>query len=246
MMLFIPLARIATPLHIDYNEGWNAYHALDSRKGNIYGKELTPVNYPPISFYFLGLFPDPLFAGRFVSLISLLICCFIVSYIVYQHKHNLFAASVSGVFSLSIFLGLAQWYVGMNDPQLFAEMIMLAALMVYIVKKNLFITALLIAISLFIKHNMFAIPLSIALDLLINNRKDFLKFVGYLSGFTILGILGSQAISEGKFISSLLMKREYSLRNALYLFVLSLAPLLPTLSIPVRKKRNRSSATISY
>src|SRR5206468_719118 len=122
--------------HIAYNEGFNAYHALAAWHGKLYGSTFTPLNYPPLSFCLLRLFPDPLMAGRFIALLSLFLCCIFVSVIVYETTRDMLASILSGLLTLSIFLGIAEFYVGMNDPQLLAQAVMLGSFLMYLLRKN--------------------------------------------------------------------------------------------------------------
>src|ERR1700685_253844 len=79
--LIKPLATLARYIPLDPNEGWNAFFAqIAMRGGEMYpGPAGSPIldNYPPLSFYIVGLVGrvvgDNIFAGRAVSLISMLI-----------------------------------------------------------------------------------------------------------------------------------------------------------------------------
>ena len=81
LMCVPPFIRIVLtiPLHVslNYNEGWNAYHALEVMRGS----PLYPAaphfffnNYPPLSFYLMAgatrLVGDPIVAGRWTSLVA--------------------------------------------------------------------------------------------------------------------------------------------------------------------------------
>ena len=72
-----PVYRAFLDIEIDFNEGWNAYHAARVVAGEpLYtGNPLAPVNYPFVSFYLTGLLSPGLggvlTAGRLLSLLSL-------------------------------------------------------------------------------------------------------------------------------------------------------------------------------
>ena len=63
----------------NFNEGWNAYFARAAYAGPLYFPYDAPVtnNYPPLSFYLIGglalLGGDPIYIGRFISGVSLLV-----------------------------------------------------------------------------------------------------------------------------------------------------------------------------
>src|SRR5260370_5736825 len=74
-----PVWRAQFPMEVAQNEGWNAYHADAAMgAGALYPSPDTLVvnNYPPLSFYALGLlgrvFGDPLYVGRVLSLLATL------------------------------------------------------------------------------------------------------------------------------------------------------------------------------
>jgi hypothetical protein len=75
----LPLVSLGRLVPLNYNEGWNAYHAeavLSERPLYPDPVELFPNNYPPLSFGIIAplgaLLGDPIRAGRLVSLLSLL------------------------------------------------------------------------------------------------------------------------------------------------------------------------------
>src|SRR5438105_964734 len=77
--LRFPLARTASYLEVNYNEGWNSYRQQMAAEGTmLYAlpPEYATTNYPPLSFHLVGflgkLTGDMTAAGRWVSLASLL------------------------------------------------------------------------------------------------------------------------------------------------------------------------------
>ena len=193
--------RMGYTFQIDYNEGWNVYHAMEAVTGQLlYANHFTwtPVNYPPISFYLVGslgkLFHNPLLAGRVISLISLLFISLGSGIIVRRLGGNKFAAVFSSVFCLGLFVTYARGYIGMNDPQMLGQAIILTGLMIYLRDKPRWLpVALLSCFGIFVKHNLMPIPIAISIDILLRSRKDFLKWflacmaigVGFLAMITI-------------------------------------------------------------
>src|ERR1700761_9331649 len=105
-----PVWRAQFPIEIVDNEGFNAYHADAAVSGGpLYPSPGTLIvnNYPPLSFYALGWlgkgFGAPLCAGRA-------------------------GAAFSGFWFVATMARSYNRYVGMNDPQLAAQLIMVAAL----------------------------------------------------------------------------------------------------------------------
>src|SRR3569833_2262544 len=79
-LLVAPAEALFTHIPRNYNEGWNAFHALRLRSGGpLYPpiSEATFINYPPLSFYLVAalhpLFGDDIFAGRTIALLGELV-----------------------------------------------------------------------------------------------------------------------------------------------------------------------------
>src|SRR5215469_3986319 len=75
---------LVAPLHVplDPNEGWNAYHASAAiARRNPYppAESFLVNNYPPFSFYVIGIIGlwlgDNIVAGRLVSLAAFVVLC---------------------------------------------------------------------------------------------------------------------------------------------------------------------------
>jgi hypothetical protein len=102
----LQVSLITTP---NYNEGWNAFFALKAmRMENLYSSPGTLVqnNYPPLSFYIVGLIGtligDQVIAGRLVSLASMLIVSFNIFLSVFLMTRDRFASVLSGLLYLAI------------------------------------------------------------------------------------------------------------------------------------------------
>jgi 4-amino-4-deoxy-L-arabinose transferase-like glycosyltransferase len=139
LLLITPVLCLGLKFSINSNEGWNAYHALEVVSGELlYDKrnEWTPVNYPPVSFYIIGsigrLLGEPLFAGRYISFLSLLLISLCVGYAVKKLGGKVYDAVFSGTFCIGLFAGFSQDYVGMNDPQMLGHIIILGGLLIYL------------------------------------------------------------------------------------------------------------------
>ena len=183
---------------LNANEGWNAYHAA----GVVAGQPLYPspaglvlTTYPPLSFYIVGglgkLIGDVMLAGRVLSLLSFVI--WTIALALTAHRLGCTpaeAAFAAGLFAVNM-LVFADYYVGVNDPQLLAHGV--AAFGPFILLReprttsSLFVCALLFAASIFVKHNLVAIPLACVVWLLLFDRPAGWRLMAYGA---LLGVTG--------------------------------------------------------
>jgi len=188
-------AMIPLQVPLDPNEGWNAYHTIAAMQGGA----LYPArggggmvnNYPPLSFYAVGLVTkivgDPIVAGRMLSLLSLLFICGAILRI----ARDMGAERAAGVFAALWFLGglLAFTdYVAMDDPQLFGHAIDLAGL-ILLLRGRAGPAALAMTLALFVKHNLLALPLASLLWLALIDRRQAAHFALYGSVSGVVGLM---------------------------------------------------------
>src|SRR5215210_6342790 len=131
LFLVWPVWRAFLPLEIWGNEGWNAYQADAAMRGTgLYPSPdgLTSNNYPPLSYYLIGwlgrLFGDPLYIGRAVSLIATLAIGAAGAAVVRQFGGTRAACLVAGFWFVATMARFFEFYVGMNEPQLFGLAVM--------------------------------------------------------------------------------------------------------------------------
>jgi len=170
--LIWPVWRAQFPLEIAPNEGWNAYHADAAVGGGaLYPSPDTLIvnNYPPLSFYALGwlgkLFGDPLYVGRALSLIATLGLGLMIARVVRQLGAGRAGAAVAGLWFVATMARCYNRFVGMNDPQLAGELIMLLALSWFLARdkagRSADLPILLMALAGFWKHNIIAVPATV-------------------------------------------------------------------------------------
>jgi len=223
-LLILPFARLGKKIEIDYNEGSNVYRSLKAISGQLlYDKnnEGNPVNYPPMSFYFVGLIGnvinDPLIAGRLVSLVSLFLASFCVAYTVRKLGGEVYDTVFAGVICVGFIAATATHYVGMNDPQMLGHVVIMSGLLVYLQNpfenRNIFITALLFSLGLFIKHSLIALPIAVGLDLFLRSRHNFLKWLGYFAICLLCLFIGTVMVAGSDFINQLTTPREYCMQK---------------------------------
>jgi len=222
----VPFYRATLRMEIKYNEGWNAYNAVAlSHHAELYPVRYgwTMVNYPVLSFVTLaqlGQFThDYLFTGRMLSLLSLLLCCLFAGIIVARLTSSARNGVLAGAFCLGVFCAGADTYVGMNDPQMFAQTFFMAALLVYVIGRDrplaLSLAALLIVAGGNIKHNLIDFPLAIAIDLWLTSRRRMSFFLGMLLLFEIPAFYLNVHVGGPYFLDHLLIPRRYSLERAM-------------------------------
>jgi hypothetical protein len=216
-----PLATIAVGQTMDYNENWNAYQAAVAWSGaNPYhdlGARYVN-NYPPLSFYVVGLvgrlLGNNVVAGRLVSLAAFAaIACGIA-----VTMRILDCTKTEAAFSALVFVAsmtLFDVYVGMDDPQLLGQAVAIAGFVIVVRDPRsasaLPAGAFLLATALFIKHNLVAQPIALLLWLIGFDRRAALKFAVYGGLFGGLGLAAGIAVFGCDFVTHVFAARPYSL-----------------------------------
>ena len=193
-------ARLATP--IDYVEGWNAYHTTRVMKGEalyrtVQGLPLTPVNYPPLSFYLVGLVAratgSVVCAGRLVSLVSLAAVTALLYLAVSLWTGSRASAALAALVWLGLLTRFGGAYVASHEPQMLGHAVCALALCLCaawdrdLTLARVAALAALCGLALYVKHLLLAVPASLALVLLLRRRRLFLAFA--LSGLVSCGLL---------------------------------------------------------
>ena len=206
---------------INYNEGWNAFQATAAMSGRLLYPEpsaLITNNYPPLSFYLVGLLAqltgDAVFAGRLLSWAGFLGIAGLVWTLVRKARNDRWAALFGAMFFLAYPIVYFSDYIGMDDPQWLAHAIMMLGLFVYVraPEQGAASTAagVLMALALFVKHNIVALPLVFLLWLAVYDRRAALRFAiaGLATGLAGIALCG--ALFGTDFFRGLLAPRAYS------------------------------------
>ena len=181
----VALWRIALviPLHLplNYNEGWNAYHAVEVARGD----PLYPAaprfffnNYPPLSFYLtaaaLRVVGDPIVAGRWLSLAAFAIWTLLLA----RTAGAIGCRSAPAWFAALLFAAntlVFTDYVGIDDPQMIGQLIAAFGLLAVAGRPRTaaraFAAGLLLTIALFVKHNLIVLPVACFVWLLSVDRR---------------------------------------------------------------------------
>jgi hypothetical protein len=244
MTAVVPFTRPFFRGELGKNEGWNVENAaLVSAHQPLYPTRYawTTVNYPMLSFAVLAelhrITHDYIFTARALSLLSLVASSVLVGQIVLKLTASRRPALLAGLFCLALFCVAADYpiYVGMDDPQMFAQVFLLSGLLVYLTAgkryAGLAIAALLFVVGLCIKQNLIEFPLAVLLDLILISRRRAIWFG--LSGlaFEAFAVLLQLHYGGPFFLDELLMPRNWSIEKALQLSGIVLGPLLLPLAV---------------
>ena len=256
----VPLGRTFIRLQVSYTEGWNVYNAaVAAHHGTLYPASYswTSVNYPALSFYIvatLGRFThDFLFTARAISLLSTALCGLLVGLIEWRLTRALWPALLAGLYCFTLFCAIAEGYVGMDDPQMLAQVFLLAGLFVYVRHRErqgwLVLTALLLVVGANIKHNLIEFPLAVLLDLLFVSRRKALQFAIVGSALSALSIALNMRFGGPGFLREMLAPRDYSLdhlvSNLADVYKPIVVPALVALAIAFRYRKHAQRRIVS-
>ena len=221
-----PVWRAQFPIEIAENEGWNAYHA-DAAAGGaaLYPPPDTLIvnNYPPLSFYaisWLGrIFGDPLYVGRVLSLVSTIGLGALIARVVLQLGGGGAGAAIGGLWFIATMARSYNRFVGMDDPQLTAQLIMLAALSWFLARDKAGRSAeppiLLMVAAGFWKHNIIAIPATALEWLWLRHGWRAWRPAAVGAAAAAIGLAICIALSGDVFIANLLTPRPYRIMRAI-------------------------------
>jgi hypothetical protein len=224
--LLWPLWRIPFPLEIASTEGWNAYFA-DAAGGAapLYPPPgmLIVNNYPPLSFYLLGyaekVFGDALYIGRVLSLLATLGTGALIYRIVRQLDAGRLSGTIAGIWFIATMARSFNRYVGVDDPQIVAELAMVAALSWFLARDRAGKPAdpaiLLMALAGFYKHNVVVIPATMLIWLLLRDGSKALRPVALGIGAVLTGLLLCIVLYGDAFLANMLTPRSYSLARGI-------------------------------
>jgi hypothetical protein len=225
--LALPLVSMPAFASLNYNEGWNAYHAaavFSERPLYPPPGDLFPNNYPPLSFAGVALlsrlFGDPVLWGRALSLLAFLAICTEIGLLARRAsgswRHGLFAGLL-----FAALLGAAYGdYVGVNDPQLLAHALVLGGGVLVTGGRSparIASAVLLMGLGGLVKHNLIALPLAVTAWLWLRDRRAFARWAQASAAFLGLALLGLWLVHGGDVFGSILGVRETSLRTGAHM-----------------------------
>src|SRR5712691_3471972 len=221
-----PVWRAQFPIEIAQNEGWNAYYADAAvGGGTLYPSPDTLIvnNYPPLSFYALGylgkIFGDPLYVGRVLSLLATLGLGVLIARVVREIGAGWAGAALAGLWFVATMARSYNRFVGMNDPQLAGQLVMVAALLWFLVRDKAGKSAeppiLLMALAGFWKHNIIAVPATVLLWLLLRDGRRALRPAAIGIAAAAAGLAICVAVYGDVFLANLLTPRPHRLMRAI-------------------------------
>ncbi len=235
------------PAHasLNVNEGWNAGHVARAfGAGLLYPSPdaLFANNYPPLSFFVVGLVEpivgDAIIAGRIVSLLSQ-IAVGLAIYVIAGRlvRDRLFAAAAAGLFA-ALSVTILRKYLAMNDPQWLGQAFMAWALVLLVPRRvgarlgagTVIAAAALVVAGGLVKHNLVAIPIAVTLWLWFTDRRPLWIWVSSGALMAVIALAGLYAIWGADVFAQVLgPARSYSLRRMLVHGVPLLLFILPGL-----------------
>jgi hypothetical protein len=240
--LLLPAAiRLPLAIPLDYNEGWNAYQAQRAIAGQpLYPRfgDLIANNYPPLSFYLIGwlgmIFGDHIVIGRTIALVSLLLVACNIGLIVRRLGGSARLAAFGALLFLGYMVAQASAYVGSNDPQLLAHLVMTTALLLFLSGRQsglrVAATAALALLSGLIKHSLIPLPLAITAWLWWHDRRAFAVWLATSAALLLgCGALLQMIYGQDFFLSVFATPRAYRLGNLASRMPVFLLPALPML-----------------
>ncbi len=220
-----PIWRAQFLIEIWPTEAWNAYFQ-DAAAG---GLPLYPAadglvgnNYPPLSFYAIGLLGkglgiDNLFVGRAVSLVALLAIAIEIFLSVRVLVGGRAGAAIGALWYVAIMARNQTTYVGADDPQLAGEAIMGAGLVWFLLRcragQSPVPALLLMVVAGFWKHNIIMIPVSAITWLFVSRSHYAVRGTVISAAACVIGIGACVVVFGTDFRANLLANRQYALSN---------------------------------
>ena len=214
------------PLHIslNYNEGWNAYHAMEL----VHGDRLYPANprfffnnYPPLSFYVMASLGrhlgDPIVAGRWSSLAAFMAWTGLlvpISGALGARKHD--ASAAAALFAANMLLFTE--YVGINDPEFLGHATAAVGLLLLVGHPTslwrIVTCGTLFTTALFVKHSLIALPVACIVWLATIDRRATLVLATALATTLVIGVLWCIWMFGPGFIGQLAAPRAFIVARA--------------------------------
>jgi uncharacterized membrane protein len=153
-------------------------------------------NYPPLSYYTVAALSsfglDPVYAGRFLSLLSIVAITITIALLIRHFKGSRLAAFVGAMWFLATFAHFLGGSFGANDPNAVALAIMSGALFWLLRRQASGQTAYpaiaLMVLGGFYKHNLVSIPLTAIGWLALENSRSATRAALFGAALTFLGL----------------------------------------------------------
>jgi dolichyl-phosphate-mannose-protein mannosyltransferase len=208
---------------LDPNEGWNAYFTQAAMTGHSpypAPQSLMINNYPPLSFYIVGiaakLFGDAIIAGRIAALVALVALATGID----TCARAMGATRFEGLFAALFFSAgvmLTSDYAGMNDPQILGHAVAIGGLWLALreprTPRDMVGAAALFALAFFIKHNLIVLPLATAVWLALLNPRLAVTFTASGAIFGLVGLGIFRQVFGFSLLSMVASPRSYDITS---------------------------------
>jgi hypothetical protein len=217
-----PVYRAFLNIEIENNEGWNAYFT-DAAMGKMplypSADQLITNNYPPLSFYIVGLVGrvvgDPVLAGRLLSLVAMVAIAIAIALSVRRLGGSGVAARISAAFFVATMSRFFLFRVGMNEPQLLSQAVMAFGFLGFLRARSndrgYVGPVLVMALAGFIKHNIIAMPLTAFIWLGLYRSREAVKCFCVAATAIIGGIAICYVLFGRNFFLGVFSPRQFSL-----------------------------------
>ncbi|KAB8124708.1 hypothetical protein D3W54_11560 [Komagataeibacter medellinensis] len=207
LILLAPhLAFISSHVSLSSNEGWNAYlsqRAMGMDPAPLYppSGQMVFNNYPPSSFYVVGLLGwllgDMIVAGRIIALVALLFCAYAAGRVVCVMGGTRAGSWFAGLLVIIYSAVFYSDYVGMDDPQWLGQGIVMLGLLLLVDRASAsgrstawrtFGAGCVMVAGLSVKHNILALPAAVMVWLVLTDwRRAMVWLSGCLLALCVLG-----------------------------------------------------------
>jgi hypothetical protein len=225
----------------NYNEGWNAFQAMRAMGHEpLYpgSTALTVNNYPPLSFYVVGIvgsfWGNNIFAGRIIALLAFAAVAALTAVITSRVCGSRYAGLVAGLLFAGYLARLHPDYIGMNDPQWLAQALMTVALMLALAHVDgnshaWVLPVVLVALaSGLVKHSVIPFPLALTIWFALYDRRGLFAWVGCASLVLALALGALYWIYGPDFFRNVVgFHRTYAIHDILPKVARWALPLLP-------------------
>lgn len=200
------VAFITAHISLSSNEGWNAYlarRAIGLDHAPLYppSEQMVFNNYPPSSFYVVGLFGwllgDMIVAGRVISLLALLFCAWATGRVVLSCGGTQGGAWLAGLLVMLYSTVFYSDYVAMDDPQWLGQAVIMVGFMLLLGNGRQsgwtgawrpFCAGFVMVAGLTFKHNILALPAAVLVWLLLTDWRHAVSWMaGCLVSLCLLG-----------------------------------------------------------
>ena len=258
-LLLGPVLLIPLRIPLSYNEGWNAYfaaRAVGLASGPLYPPADTMVfdNYPPLSFYLVGLFGrwvvgDLIVAGRIVALSSLLASAALLGACVAMLGGDRRGGLSAAVLLLLYVATFFRDYVAVDEPQWFGHALMLGGLAVLLRGQaagrfpagQVATAALLMTAGGFVKHSLVGLPVAVTIWLALVRPRAAATWLAAAVGGVAVGLVLTGMVHGHAAFDDILRHRRVFQANRAFLAIKRLLPLLPLMLVAGLAYRRRES-----